>query len=202
MTYLGKWLKEHPAQKTVIVKDNTSWSCHHGITRWMAECGCTPGSTWKAPLRRALNQLAAALDWMYLDTLRPLVPDPWELRHQYIHVRLAETSLADLAGSLAGHELESDDLSRLRLLLEAQYERQRMFSSCGWFFDDFDRIEPCNAVAYAAQAVLLAYLATGQDLTAQSLTMLKFVRSSRTGLQGDRVFQEKLKRARQKYVSS
>ena len=200
MTYPGRWLKDHPAQKTIIVRDNTSWSCHHGVTRWMGDCGCTPGSTWKGPLRRALNQLAAALDWMYLDNLRSLVPDPWEMRHQYIHVRLGETSLAELAGSLAGHRLEDDDLTRVRLLLEAQYERQRMFSSCGWFFDDFDRIEPRNAVAYAAQAVWLAHQATGQDLTSQALSALRYIRSSRTGLQGDTVFLEKLARTKEKYL--
>jgi hypothetical protein len=193
-------LKDHPAQKTIIVRHNTSWSCHHGVTRWMGDCGCTPGSTWKGPLRRALNQLAAALDWTYLDNLRPLVPDPWEMRHQYIHVRLGETSLAELAGSLAGHRLGDEDLTRLRLLLEAQYERQRMFSSCGWFFDDFDRIEPRNAVAYAAQAVWLAYQATGQDLTSQALSALRYIHSSRTGLRGDTVFLEKLARTKEKYL--
>jgi len=30
----------------------------------------------------------------------------------------------------------------LEILMAAQCERQRMFTSCGWFFEDFDRIEP------------------------------------------------------------
>ncbi len=42
-----------------------------------------------------------------------------------------------------------------------------MFTSCGWFFDDFDRIEPKNNIAYAAQAVRLAERATGVDLAAK-----------------------------------
>lgn len=201
ITYPGRWLQEHPAEKTVIVRDNSSWSCLHGVTRWMGDCACTPGSTWKGPLRRALNQLAAALDWLYVDSLRAMVPDPWELRNQYIHVRLGETSLRDLVVSLAGKLLEEEAMIRLSLLLEAQFERQRMFSSCGWFFDEFDRIEPRNAVAYAAQAVWLAYQATGQNLTNQTLSAMKFVRSTRTGLQGDKVFLQKLAKAKEKYSS-
>ena len=62
--------------------------------------------------------------------------------------------------------LTSEQVRRVHLMLEAQRERQRMFTSCGWFFDDFDRIEPKNNVAYAAQAVRLARLATGVDLEA------------------------------------
>ena len=56
-------------------------------------------------------------------------------------------------------------MQTIQILLAAQYERQRVFTSCGWFFDDFGRIEPQNNVAYAAQAVWLTYLATGVDLT-------------------------------------
>ena len=36
--------------------------------------------------------------------------------------------------------------------------------------DDFDRIEPKNNVAYAAQAVLLTRVATGVDLAPAALT--------------------------------
>jgi alpha-amylase/alpha-mannosidase (GH57 family) len=201
MTYPGRWLKAHSAVNPIIVRDNTSWSCYHGVTRWMGECSCTPGSTWKGPLRRALNQLAASLDWLYMDSLQALSMDPWELRHQYIQVRLGKVSLKDLVINMTGDWTEKTgrNLDRVRLLLDAQFERQRMFTSCGWYFDDFDRIEPRNAVASAAQAVWLVRQATGKDLTDQALSALKFVHSSRTGLRGDTVFLEKLDKAKEKY---
>jgi hypothetical protein len=80
-------------------------------------------------------------------------------------------------------------------MLEAQRERQRMFTSCGWFFEDFDRIEPQNNVAYAAQAVRLARLATGANLERDVMRELKDVTSQHSGLRADRVFQSHLRRA-------
>jgi hypothetical protein len=105
------------------------------------------------------------------------------------------TTLEELVLSLADHPVRSEALHALRLLLRAQYERQRMFTSCGWFFDDFDRIEPRNNVAYAAQAVLLTEKAMEVDLTRQALSALGKVRSWRTGLTADEVFRKHLQRA-------
>ena len=58
-----------------------------------------------------------------------------------------------------------------------------------------DRIEPRNKVAYTAQATWLVRLATGIDLSAQAVSLLKAVRSSRTGLRADTVFNYHLNRA-------
>jgi hypothetical protein len=96
---------------------------------------------------------------------------------------------------MAGKALTSQQIHRIHLMLEAQRERQRMFTSCGWFFEDFDRIEPRNNVAYAAQATLLAKQATEVDLEALILPDLARVRSERSNLSADRVFERHLHRA-------
>jgi len=64
-----------------------------------------------------------------------------------------------------------------------------------WFFDDFDRIEPKNNVAYAAQSVLLVQKATGVDLAPLALSALCDVTSWRTGLNANDVFRRHLQRA-------
>jgi len=197
LTYPGLWLKEHPPTQTVKICENTSWSCHHGVTRWMGDCDCTPGSKWKAPLRKGLSQLAGLLDNIYFNAMSSFVCDPWDLRHQYIHVILGQISVADFVQTAVGRSLAEADLEQISLLLAAQYERQRMFTSCGWFFDEFDRIEPRNNVAYAAQAVWLTFKATGIDLTGQAQEFLKNVKSSRTGLKGDVVFSQKYLKAKE-----
>jgi hypothetical protein len=196
LTFPGLWLKKHPPGQTVKIRENTSWSCHHGVTRWKDECDCTPGSKWKAPLRKGFSQLAALLDNVYFNALSSFVTDPWELRHQYIHVILGETTAADLVQSMTERMLTEKEFRQVKLLLAAQYERQRMFTSCGWFFDEFDRIEPRNNVAYAAQAVWLTQKATGIDLTDQALNSLKNVKSRRTGLKGEVVFKQKYLKAK------
>jgi hypothetical protein len=195
-TYPALWLRDHPPLRSISIHEKTSWSCYHGVMRWMGVCGCTPEyGVWKAYLRLAFDRLAVALDRIYEETTSPLVGNPWELRNGYIHVLLGNVGIDDLITRAAGYRLRKDDCRRIRLLLEAQHERQRMYTSCGWYFDDFSRIEPRNNVAYAAQAVSLTYLATGIDLAPQTAADLSHVVSQRTGARADRVFKQQLQKA-------
>lgn len=194
-TFPGLWMREHPPEKIIQIHQKTSWSCHHGVTRWMGSCGCAPNNDWKAPLRDGLVQIAEALDEQYLRIVERYLNDPWELRHQYIHVILGTMSLEELVSSLADHMVGTEALRQIGLLLRAQFERQRMFTSCGWFFDDFDRIEPRNNVAYTAQAVWLTQMATGAYIAPMAQAALMHVRSSRTGLCAEEVFARHLLRA-------
>jgi hypothetical protein len=123
-----------------------------------------------------------------------LVSKPRLLRQQYIHAILGEINTAELITESVGRVLKTDQTLRISLLLESQRERQRMFTSCGWFFDDFDRIEPKNNLAYAAQAVRLARIATGEDLAPQTIMDLKHVVSPRTGQRAEDVFNHFLNR--------
>jgi alpha-amylase/alpha-mannosidase (GH57 family) len=196
VTYPGLWLKQYPVTRTIKIREASSWSCHHGVTRWKGACGCTPHGEWKAPLRYALNSLAKLLDEQYFLAAGRLVADPWELRHDYIQVVLGELSTEELIRAHAGYLPGEEQLLQIKLLLTAQFERQRMFTSCGWFFDDFDRIEPRNNVSYAAQAVWLTYRATGVDYSEHAADWLAEVKSWRTNTRADTVFIQYLQRAR------
>lgn len=191
------WLKQYPVYASMGIVQNSSWSCHHGVLRWSGPCGCTPNGGWKAYLRKAFERIATEIDELYLREVSPLLAQPWELRHRYIYMLQGQTSLEDLASDLAGRHLESDILQKLSLLMRAQNERLKMFASCGWFFDDFDRIEPRNAVAYAAQAVWLMERATGVDLSPRALGWLHPVKSWRSELRADEVFSNHLVRAQE-----
>ena len=194
-TYPALWLKTHPPRKSIQILERTSWSCHHGVTRWTGECACTPlDGRWKSHLRFSLNRLASALDGLYFDTVYPLISKPRSLRQRYIHVMLGDLSPEKLITEMANRPLTSDQIWQVYLLLESQRERQRIFTSCGWFFEDFDRIEPKNVIAYAAHSVRLAQLATGDDLSPQVINDLKHVISPRTGLRADAVFSNHLER--------
>jgi hypothetical protein len=195
-SYPAAWLQKYPPRRTMSLHERTSWSCHHGVTRWIGECGCTPGDgRWKGYLRQGLNRLAAAVDTLYVEQLVLMQINPWELRNKYIHVMLGNASMDELAGEICGRQLTPEQLGLLMVLLEAQRYRQQMFMSCGWFFDDFSRIEPQNNVAYAAQAVNLMRIATGIDLTAQVIEDLRYVVSQSNGIRGDMVFNNHLQRA-------
>lgn len=192
-TYLSRWLTSYPPRQSITIRDRTSWSCHHGISRWNEHCACTHGNgSWKAKLRYALDRLSVELDHLYLDATRRLICDPWTLRNLYIHVLLGKISAESLINQTSIRSLTSDQVSQIRLLLEAQHQRQRMFTSCGWFFDDFDRIEPKNNIAYAAQAVHLVKQATDVDLSPNIMNELNQVISHHSSLRASTVFQEHL----------
>jgi hypothetical protein len=199
LTYPALWLKKFPPNKLITIKENTSWSCHHGVLRWSGECNCTPNSGWKKPFRQALDLLAKAMDDEYLKILGDRMDDPWELRHRYISVIHGTVRLEDLTNELCRWMPNERDLTKLQTLMRAQYERQRMFTSCGWFFDDYDRIEPKNNTAYAAQATWLTRMATGVDLSEMAGEEFEKVVSWRSGLKADEVFMRHLRRARREW---
>jgi alpha-amylase/alpha-mannosidase (GH57 family) len=62
--------------------ERTSWSCHHGVERWISDCPCVADGSWKAPLRTALERLAGGIDSATDDIARGLPggPDPWAAR--------------------------------------------------------------------------------------------------------------------------
>lgn len=190
------WLRNYPVHHTVGIRESTSWSCHHGVSRWLGNCSCTPGeSSWKAQLRYAFEHISQAIDDLYENAVSAHVPDPWALRNRYIYAILGVETAENLIREAAGRRLPEDKTVQIHMLLEAQRERQRMFTSCGWFFEDFDRIEPKNNLAYTSQAVRLTRLATGIDLEPYVVSDLSKVISPHTGLRADRLFQYYLRRA-------
>jgi len=194
-TWPEKWLLEN--QVTAIAKLNefTSWSCLHGVERWRAQCGCTPEADWKLPMRHALDQLAIWIDSVYENEIGSIMDDLWELRHRYTEVMNNQLSLRELFCVITGHEIDGIKLKQVDLLLRAQYERQRMYTSCGFYFDEFHRIEPQNSIAYAANASWLTEKATGGKLPSELMNLFKLVRSNKTGLRADTVFSQTLLRA-------
>ena len=196
-TFPALYLQQHPLRHRVLIREGTSWSCHHGVTRWKGACGCCPDGEWKEHLRSALNILADAMDELYAGHMKKYQVDPWQARNEFIEVILGAQSLEDFISNTISANLEEEEVRQIGYLLWGQYERQRMFTSCGWFFDDFDRIEPRNNVAYAAQAAWLVEKAVGTSLTTLATHALHPVTSRRTGLRADEVFLRHLQRALQ-----
>jgi hypothetical protein len=196
-TFPSLWLKQHGKFGVTTIRQNTSWSCHHGILRWSGNCACTGPSNWKEPFREALNLTAELVDKAYLSIVQNRMEDPWQLRHRYIQVLLGKVEVQQFVRQNMNRDISEDEVRKIALLLRAQYDRQRMFTSCGWFFDDLDRIEPKNNIAYAAQAVWLTQIAAGENLAPFVGPLLKKVVSNRTSLNAETIFLQHLERAKQ-----
>jgi hypothetical protein len=138
----ASFLARHPAVHDVQLVDRTSWSCAHGVERWRSDCGCrTEQGThqaWRAPVRHALDWLAGELHRRFERDARAYVQDPWAARDGYL-----------------GGARSSDHPVRMMELLELERNALRMFTSCGWFFNDVGGIETVIDLRYAARAIEL-----------------------------------------------
>ena len=190
MSFPGLWLKSAANIQQTQIISRSSWSCFHGVDRWARECGCTPGALWKVYLRKALEQVGNDINDAFIDWGREHMVDVVVLRNKYIGFILGEVNIEEFFKENLRRDLSSSEMYDLELLLQAQYERQKMFSSCGWFFDEFHRIEPQNNIAYCAKSVWLTEKVVQMDLHTHALELLKQVKSERTGLRGDTVFSQ------------
>jgi len=204
-TYPALYLKENAVNKRAMLDEPSSWSCMHGVGRWSYDCGCTPGSEWKAPMREAINAIAEWVDEQYLSAFKGSNLQNyenseygWEMRHRYIDVMLGKKSVDKLGEEIFGEFWKELETNKIAILLEAQLERQKMFTSCGWFFDDFNRIEPANNIAYAAKAVWLCMKANNEKFDTSILDLLRKTNSPKTGLNAETIFLNTLERAEQR----
>lgn len=176
------------------IRENTSWSCHHGVQRWRGVCGCTPNGEWKKHMREALERLANAVDRIFLEECKGFITDPWQARDRYCEVFSGEMKFIDWLEQQTDVRMTDDKTVLFEKLFEAELDCQRMFSSCGWFFEDFDRIEPRNNIACAAHAVWLIRQASKVDFLPEISAVLENVKSWRTGLTAADVMQEAITR--------
>jgi hypothetical protein len=75
-------------------------------------------------------------------------------------------------------------------LLSAQLYRQRMYTSCAFFFEELERLEPRYAISNAVQALALVRYATGDDLTSSFRRDLSIAVSPSTGRTGAQILMD------------
>jgi alpha-amylase/alpha-mannosidase (GH57 family) len=159
LTNYGVFLAEHAPTHEVQIREQTSWSCSHGIERWRSDCGCRirgdSQQRWRTPLRDALDWLRDQIDLFFEARAGAFLKDPWAARDAYVAVVL-DRSPERLGAWLEGHQrapLDAAAQVETRRLLEMQRNRMLMFTSCGWFFDEISSLEPVQILKYAAIAM-------------------------------------------------
>jgi len=187
---LERYLVAHPAITEVDIRERSSWSCWHGVQRWDGGCHCDGTKTleqrtWKPALREALECLQADGDTLFEDYAGTVLDNPWQARDDYIALRNgweASERFWTRHAQPMHHTIESIQMAQN--LLEAEYWLQTSLTSCGFFFEDLDRIEPRNTIAAARRAISLLWLATGHDVQRRFVASLQQAKSWRTGRTG------------------
>jgi len=185
VTSLAAHFASHPPQSEIEIHEVTSWSCAHGVARWATGCDCTPGdSRWKGALRRALDNLASEIDLVYTGEVCASGISAWPLRDAYIAIVLGQIDEPAFLSTHGLSHLPTAAADRIMKLLRAEFHRQRMYTSCAFFFEELTRSEPRYAIANAARAIALVKEATGEDLARGFRRDLSVAISSRVGVTG------------------
>jgi len=157
------FLARHRAEQDVKLVAPTSWSCAHGVERWRADCGCRMAperptqQRWRTPLREALDWLAGELHARFEREGGALFQDPWAARDAYgTVVGGAAAGIVQFVAQRLRPGADRSGERRAPELLEFERNALRMFTSCGWFFDDIAGIETIQILRYAARAIELA----------------------------------------------
>ena len=190
LTNYAAFLAEFPPTFEARIRENTAWSCAHGVSRWKDDCGCRmrgdSSQAWRAPLRAAFDWLRELSDELFT-SMTDVFYDPWRARNQYIKLlldRRAETS----AAFLAAEQRPESSRSRALRALELQHNRMLMYTSCGWFFDDVDGLEPTQLLRYAARAIELYEELTGRTINAEFEARLELARPHGRGVSAAEVY--------------
>ncbi|HSR41638.1 MAG TPA: DUF3536 domain-containing protein, partial [Longimicrobiales bacterium] len=163
LTNYGEYLELHPPSWEARVREDTSWSCTHGVERWRSDCGCRVGGppgwsqAWRGPLRSALDFLRDRLEPHWIAAASERFHDPWEARDHYIDVVLdrSDSAVARFLDAKARGGAAAEWTPALRLM-ELQRHLMLMYTSCGWFFDDVSGLEAVQVLRYAGRVLHLA----------------------------------------------
>lgn len=212
ITIFGEFLEKHPPVREVRIREQTSWSCPHGIGRWQEDCGCRtyhaclisnpahcllpegsdkPGrdprtwnQQWRRPLRDAMNWLNDSLTHLYQERATGLFQDPEKAREEYYDL-FRDRSDENIRWFFSRHGVNGtgdDGVVTGLRLLEMERHALLMFTSCGWFFDDIGGIESVQVMMYACRAMQLAREISGTDPEPEFITRLSQARSNLPGL--------------------
>ena len=192
ITNYGEFLEQHPPEIGVEINngpdgEGTSWSCAHGVGRWIRDCGCHTGGEpgwnqkWRKPLRDALDYLRDANIRHFEATRGPLFIDPWQARDDSIALILDPTASRErFLFDHAGRWLSRDEQTRALTYLELQRMLLLVYTSCGWFFNDISGIETIQIMKYAARAIDLMDQLGLRSVRDQFLEILGEARSNRS----------------------
>ncbi len=176
------------------VADRTSWSCHHGVLRWSAECPCAADGRWKQPLRVALDRLAGAIDALTEVRARELAAelDAWAARDAYVDVVLGLETPQAFSARLLGDAARVAGRRELEALMDAQRWRLAMFASDGWYWEDPSRPETKQALRAAARAARVVDGLAGTRLERRLVEDLALLVSPARGIDGVAIYREAL----------
>ncbi len=186
ITNYAAFLDQFPPFLEVEIRENTSWSCAHGIERWRDNCGCkvNAGSgnwnqKWRKPLRKAMEFLRQTTQDVFYEKAIQYTDKPDDLLLDYIDVLLRPHLKQDwLYEHIKVEHLTEKQKVLLWSLLEACKFSLYIFTSCAWFFDEISGIETVQVLTYAVRCIELLKELGIEDVEERFLEILAEAKSN------------------------
>ncbi|MFW6133959.1 MAG: DUF3536 domain-containing protein [Elusimicrobiota bacterium] len=162
-----KYLKKYPPNWEVKIKENSSWSCYHGLERWKSSCGCGAEEgkdlEWRKPLRESITWLGQrAVEFIKEKKDTYFNDSGWE------GVYDCGKALSNLYKSEKFQQdyvkPEFENSIEVKKFMELIYFTCYMFTSCGWFFGSFFRFEPVQNLSFSLKVIELLREVWNMDL--------------------------------------
>jgi hypothetical protein len=202
----GWYLEKHQPEFEVQIKnahgEGSAWSCVHGVGRWYRDCGCSTGGgpgwnqKWREPLRQAFDLVKKNADEVF-EREFPHLSDMncWDARNVYIDALLEPENVErkeELASAVLRANASKEDKSSMFSLLEVQKFCMYSYTSCGWFFNDIEGLEPVQNMRYCLRAIelLKQFLPDPEALENMVLTILSKIKSNEHNKTGTEIWTE------------
>jgi alpha-amylase/alpha-mannosidase (GH57 family) len=194
LTNYGQFLDHHPPELEIEIQqgpdgEGTSWSCAHGVGRWIRDCGCHTGGEpgwnqrWRGHLRAAFDFLRDEAAEQFVNLGSDLFADAWAARNDYIELILDQgRSREEFFSRHAKRPLTWTHQKRALTLLELQRHSLLMYTSCGWFFSEISGIETVQIMKYAARVIELL---EGLGLPSPRAQFLERLAAARSNIAGN-----------------
>ena len=187
ITNYAEYLENYKSDYDVDIKQESSWSCFHGVGRWKEDCGCSTGGhpgwnqKWREHLRNALDYLRDKFAEVFeKEGPKYFNKDVWEVRNNYIEVIL-DRSYSKIKAFQKDNfkpDLTEEEKVKGMDLLEIQRQSLLMFTSCGWFFSEISGIETVQIMKYAARALQLVAGFSSENYEEKFLSILSRAKSN------------------------
>jgi alpha-amylase/alpha-mannosidase (GH57 family) len=202
----GWYLEKNPSEYEVQIKnaydEGSSWSCAHGVGRWYRDCGCSTGGgpgwnqKWREPLRQAFDKVKMIADEIF-EREFPILSDfkCWDARDKYVYVMLEPENPArreEFAEAVLRTYTNEEDKVNMFSLLEIQKFCLYSYTSCGWFFNDIEGLEPVQNMRYCLRAIelLSKFLPDENILESEILTIMSKIKSNEHSKTGTEIWTE------------
>ena len=185
----ASYLHHHPASLHATLrkgeeKKGTSWSCAHGVGRWMRDCGCHTGGSegwnqkWRAGLRRSLDNLYSRVYAIFTSEIDRIFSGKVKADEFLTSAGKVFSGRTGMKAFLRKYELTDGAAKETAEILCGMKYMHYAFTSCGFFFSDISGLEPRQDIKYALRAVTIFQNYTDEILMIPFLNDLRDARSN------------------------